>query len=197
METTDKISNEQESLQIIQDMINSAKNRISDNGFHYLLWGWLVLIAALSQYVLIVYIPSEFNYLPWVILMPLGGIVAGIVSSKQKQKRKVKTFVNKFLSYLWLALGFSLFIIIFLMFRFSITFAYPVIIILYGIGLFVSGCALGFRPLVIGGISCFVISIVTAFFNFEVQLLLISLAVLVGYIIPGYILKSRFKNETV
>ena len=197
METAQKELSQQESLQIIQEMISATKKRISHNGFHYLLWGWLVLAAALSQYVLIVFFESELNFLPWIILMPLGGIITGIVDSRQKKKMKVKTYVNKFLSYLWIAMGIALFIVIFLMGKFSVTVSYPIIILLYGVGVFVSGGALNFKPLIIGGIGCFVISLASAFFKFEIQLLLISLAVIVGYIIPGFILKARFKNEAI
>lgn len=34
-----------DSLQLIDQMINQAKNRFSENGFLYLLWGWLILFV--------------------------------------------------------------------------------------------------------------------------------------------------------
>jgi hypothetical protein len=36
-----------EKLGVIYSMINNSKTKIRVNGFFYLLWGWLVLIASL------------------------------------------------------------------------------------------------------------------------------------------------------
>ena len=73
----------------------------------------------------------------------------------------------------------------------------PTIMTLYGIGLFISGGALQFKPLIIGGIFCWVCSF--AGFHVEViyQLLIIATAVLGGYIIPGHLLQINNKNKNV
>jgi hypothetical protein len=39
----------EESLQVIRTMIEKAKTTVADNSFYFLLWGWLVFIAALLQ----------------------------------------------------------------------------------------------------------------------------------------------------
>jgi len=36
----------EESLQFIQTMIDKAKDSVADKSFYFLLWGWLVFIAA-------------------------------------------------------------------------------------------------------------------------------------------------------
>jgi hypothetical protein len=59
----DKTINESESLHVIQQMIQAAKNKISEDGFMYLLWGWLVLAASLVQFVLI---QMHNETIPWV-----------------------------------------------------------------------------------------------------------------------------------
>ena len=43
---------QQQSLVIIESMINKAKNQFSENGFAYLLWGWVILFCSVSQFVL-------------------------------------------------------------------------------------------------------------------------------------------------
>jgi hypothetical protein len=66
--------------------------------------------------------------------------------------------------------------------------------VLYGMGLFLSGGALQFKPLIYGGIFCWLCAIA----GFEMQniylLLILALAVLGGYIIPGYLLKMNNKK---
>jgi hypothetical protein len=41
----------QQSLQLIDSMINKAKNRFNENGFLYLLWGWVIFISAIVHFV--------------------------------------------------------------------------------------------------------------------------------------------------
>jgi hypothetical protein len=63
--------------------------------------------------------------------------------------------------------------------------------LIYGTWLFISGGALKFRPLIFGGIINWVIGAIAFFADFEQQLILLALAVLLGYILPGHLLKSR------
>ena len=60
--------------------------------------------------------------------------------------------------------------------------------------LFVAGGALRFKALMLGGCINWVIAVVALFVPFEYQILLLSLAVLSGYIIPGYMLKLNYKK---
>ena len=194
METTDQPINEQDSLRIIHEMIASATTGIKDNGFFYLLWGWLVFIASLTSYFLQVVIEFDMPWLSWAILMPLGGIISMTIGAKIKKKQKVKTYLDSFLKFLLIAFLVCLFITLFFMQQFQLM-CYPVVMMLYGIWLFVSGGALGFRPLIIGGIINWIFAVAALFVIFEYQLLMISGAVLLGYIIPGHILNYQFKKN--
>ena len=40
-------------LKIIEEMIQTAKGNLSEGSIFYLIWGWLVLIAAATNYVLL------------------------------------------------------------------------------------------------------------------------------------------------
>ena len=194
METTDKPISEQESLQIIQQMIASAKSGIKDNGFLYLFWGWLVFAASLVNYFLQYVIDFNNPWIPWAILMPLGGIISGIYGARQRKKQKAKTYVGEFLRYLVIAFLVCLCITLFFMQQYQLN-CYPTVMMLYGIWLFVSGGALRFKPLVLGGIINWVFAVAALFVTFDYQLLMISAAVLLGYIIPGHMLKHQFKKN--
>jgi hypothetical protein len=58
------------------------------------------------------------------------------------------------------------------------------------LGTFVSGMILKFKPLVIGGVLCWLLTIVSLFVNFDYQLLLAGAAILCSYIIPGHLLRT-------
>ena len=194
METKINFS-EEESFRLINEMINTAKHSLADNSFHYLLWGWLVFIASMSNYLLLTVFYSPYNWLPWPILMPLGAVIAVIYVVREKREKKVKTYVDRFLGYTWTSVMAGIFLTAVIGSRFGLTSAYPVLLILYGTGLYISGKAFNFVPLVIGSLGCWVCAVVACYVSFDIQLVLLGLAVLTGYIIPGYILKLKYKHE--
>ena len=195
METKSNFS-EEDSFWLINEMILTAKHGLADDSFHYLLWGWLVFIASMTNYILMVVVKTEYNWLPWPVLMSLGGVIAVIYSIREKRNRKVKTYVDSFLGYTWTAVLVALFLTIFIGGRLGVTAVYPCILILYGIGLYISGRAFSFMPLVIGSTGCWLCAIIACFVSIDIQLVLVGLSVLLGYIIPGYILKLKFRHET-
>ncbi|MCX6305768.1 MAG: hypothetical protein NT040_12465 [Bacteroidetes bacterium] len=195
METQENF-NGQDSLKIINEMIGTAKHSIGDKSFHYLLWGWLVLIASVLDYYLLTIRQTQYHWLPWPILMGTGGILAFVFLMFQKRKETVKTYFETFLGYTWTSVIIALFLTAFIGSRFGSEAAYPVIMIVYGMGLFVSGMSFRFTPLVIGSICCWCCALAASFVTYDNQLILLGLSVLSGYIIPGHILKIQFKHET-
>jgi hypothetical protein len=73
--------------------------------------------------------------------------------------------------------------------------AYPMIMMVYGMWLFVSGGVLKFKPLIIGGIINFGCAIAGFYIHTIELILLLSFAVLAGYIIPGHMLNAKFNRE--
>jgi small basic protein len=190
----EKIFNERESLQLIESMMLSAKKEIGEDGIMYLFWGWLVFVAALTNYFLQFVINYENYWLPWAVLMPLGGVFSFIYGARKGKQQKVKTFVSEFLGYLGIAFGVCLFIVLFFGYKLELN-CYPMVMLVYGIWLFVSGGVLRFKPLIIGGIINWIFAIASFFVTFDLQLLFISSAVLLGYIIPGHMLNHQFRKH--
>ena len=196
METQEKQMSAEESITLIYEMINSTKQNLKKDGFIFLFWGYLVLTAALLQFGLIQLSYGEHSGVVWAILMPLGGIVSAIRGYRKSKKENVKTHLDAVMSYLWIGFGISMFVLFFVMVRYGYPLALlPMIMMLYGIGTFVSGGILKFRPLIFGGISCWGIAIASTFFTVEIQLLFISLSLITGYIIPGHMLRASADNN--
>ena len=59
-----------------------------------------------------------------------------------------------------------------------------------GIATTTSGLLIKFRPLIIGGMTFFIFSIATTFVSNEYMALITGAAIICGYLIPGYFLKS-------
>ena len=184
----------QESMEIISRMISTVRNDIQDDSFHYLQWGWLVLIASLGNFFLL-QSGYEHPYILWTILMPLGGIGSMIYGRMQEKKQKVKTYLDDFMKYALISFLVSLLMVLVFSSKLGLA-TYPMVMMVYGMWLFVSGGAIKFRPLIIGGVINWVLGIAAFFADFPQQLLLLSAAVLLGYIIPGHMLRNKYNNKT-
>jgi hypothetical protein len=194
MEMTDKTLSEKESLDLISQMLRSARTNLSENSFYYLFWGWLVFISALIHFGLM---KMGFEWAPAIwILMPLGAVVTIIYSSRQNKQQTVKTHIGRVMGHLWLSLGVAFLITLICMNKIGLA-TYPVMMILYGVGLFSSGGALRFKPLLVGAVCCWIAAVVAIFQPFEIQLLCLAFSVLAGYIIPGHMLKASDRYEAV
>lgn len=183
-----------ESMAIINKMITGAKNKLADDGFLFIFWGWLVAVSAMINYITIK-INVDHGYLAWAILMPLGGVFSAVYGFKQKKKQNVKTYVDSYLGYLWSAFGIGLVITLVCGAQFGIKPCYFTLMILYGIATFVSGGLLGFKPLIYGSLVSFACAVISTFLGEVDQLLIISIALLGSYVIPGHLLRSKFKSQ--
>ena len=109
------------------------------------------------------------------------------------KKDRTKTNVTESLKYTWIAFTVALLIILFFN-SMNYLQVLPIIMALYGMGLFLSGGALRFKPLMIGGIFCWICAVAGFEIQNMYQLLILATAVLGGYIVPGYLLKMNNKK---
>jgi len=183
-------------LQLINSMINKAKDRFSENGHLYLLWGWTILFCALGSYLLEFVFRSPYAYsvwvLPWLML-----IYQFAYLSKKKKAKQVVTYTADLMKYVWLV--FLILIILML----AVTFRYDhephqtnsIILVLYGMPTFLIGKILKFKPLITGALSCWLFAVLSLFIPFQYHMLLVAAGVAMGWIIPGYLLKKRYNKQ--
>jgi len=194
METQEKQLSHTESLAIIQNMIATAKNNLTDDGFHFLLWGFLVIAASIANYYLAT-INFSNNSLPWMI-MPLVGVPTAFIYEWRKSKHeKVRTLFDSIFGYLWLAVGVSIFAVIFISVKNQLS-PIPFILTLVGLGTFVSGNMLKFKSLIFGGIVFWISAFAASFVDPAMQLLINAIATFIGYIIPGILLWRGYKAQS-
>ncbi|MBK8586552.1 MAG: hypothetical protein IPN88_14485 [Bacteroidetes bacterium] len=188
----DKILNSEQSLELIHRMIKTAQHDLEDDSFYFLLWGWAVFAACTANFVLLK-LGYAYPFIGWMVLMPLSGIVTGVYGSRRAKKVKVTSYVDSLMKYVLVSFLVSLFIVLFFMSKLGLS-TYPMVMVVYGFWLFISGGALEFRPLKIGGAINWVLAAFAFFVGFEQQLIVLAIAVLLGYIIPGHMLKNKFKS---
>jgi len=184
-----------DSLRIIQTMIEKTKQNISHQSHYFLLWGWGAFIGFTGQYILKVYFEYPKHYQIWWIsaLCFVINIVFVIKFSKQE---RVKTYVDENMGNLWAGLIISFIVSMIIFTKTGWQNCYPVFMMLYGTGTFISGKILRFSPLIIGGLISFFLAAVSVWFNVDLQMLFAAASILFSYIIPGHLLYMNYKNKT-
>ena len=183
----------EQSLKLIQSMIDKTKQDLSDNGIYFLVWGWITFIACTGQFILKHIYNYPKHYLVWwmVVLGVAFSIYQGIRDGK---RTKVATYVGDSIKYLWIGMGIAYFVLSMILSKQGWeTSVFPFFIMLYGLGTFISGCIIKFRPLIIGGIIASGLAVGATYVEYDFQMLFAAGAIMASYIIPAYML--RYKNK--
>ncbi len=193
MEKDQELSNEK-SLEIIHLMINQAKTNITDNGLSWLLWGTMIFLASVSTYIFIE-IGSDSIFMGWNIF----GLVTIVLLSYQvfKPKRKpVRTYVDDLLKLVNIGFFICIFTIIFsINVAVSPNSGFGFFLMIFAFLMLIQGGALRSRALMVGAAVNWA-GAIAIFINkdFKYDMLIMAAAVLAGYIIPGLILRARYKK---
>lgn len=183
----------EQSLQLIQTMISKTKQNMSDNSIYFLVWGWLTFIACTGQFVLKNIFQYEKHYMVWTVII-IGVAFSIYQGRKEDTSIKAKTYVDENMKHLWAGMAISFFVLGMILTRLGWgTVIFPFFIMLYGLGTFVSGNFIQFRPLIIGGIIAWALAIGSTFVNYDYQMLFGAGAILISYIIPAHMLRYRNK----
>ncbi len=186
METIEDNLDPAQGLQMIAEVIAKTKENIKEHSFLYLLWGWLIAIASFSFFILHSYTSFKLFFLPFPVLA-LTGIIISVLHYTAKRHQS-ETYIGYYLKKLWLVLGISFILVVFInAVEADPPFTYTLLI--SGIGTMVSGLVLRFRPLVLGGVLFLLFSVASIFTPDVYKPLLQGIAVIAGYLIPGYLLK--------
>lgn len=183
-----------ESIALIEDMIYKAKSNFSDDSFLYLLWGWVIFICSIGHFILLktelVKYPEYIWGLTWIAVL-----IQIFYIFKVEKKKRVKTYTDEIIGYIWMSFGFTMFfIVIVLGYTSSWVILYPLLLFLYGTPTFLSGVIIKFTPLKIGGIACWGLAFVAKFTPNMYILLLLAISVIAAWIVPGYLLKAKYKK---
>lgn len=190
MEKDDQNLSKEESLKLITTMINTAKGNIQESYIFFLIWGWLVMLSSLLHYGLLKFTSLEHPEMAWSIVI-IGFFLSGWYGYKLGKSSQVKTYSDRIYSQIWLTFLISYFILLFFMKNINYNIN-PLIMIFAGGSTYLSGITIKFKPLIYGGIVLWITAIISFMLPGDLQLLSSAGGILLGYLVPGYMLK--FKN---
>ncbi len=190
----------EESLRIIQKSISNSRRNMREGSFYYLLWGWALIGASLVNYFLIRQLIRLERYdeimlkslLAWGVFILAAMIIQFVRQSGASKKERVVTHLDRYITILWVTAGVLMGLMTFLSLRLD---AYPTPFILgvTAMATAVSGLMIRFRPLVIGAFVFLAAAVISSFLRGTDQLLVFAVAVCLGYLVPGYLIR-RVKN---
>ncbi len=185
----------QQSLEIIQQMIAQAKTNITDSGFGWLLWGTMIFLTCISTYIFID-IGSENIFLGWNIfgLITVILLTYDIIKHKKKQAR---TYVDDLLKLVDIGFIICLFtIIISINVAVSPNSGFGFFLMIFAFLMLIKGGVVKSNSLMIGAVVNWA-GAIAIFINkeFRYDMLIMAAAVLIGYIIPGLQLRSKYRKS--
>ncbi len=194
----------EESLRIIQKSISNSRKNMREGSFYYLLWGWALILASLANYFLIRYLIGQERYddimlmslLAWGVFIIAAMIIQFVYQSRVSKRERVVTHLDRYIKIVWIAAGLLMGLMAFLSLKLD---AYPTPFILgvTAMATAVSGLMLRFRPLVIGAVIFLAAAVISSFMRGTDQLLVFAVAMALGYLIPGYIIRSLKNGDSV
>lgn len=187
----------EQSLLLISKTIEETKDRFKEYGGVFVFWGTLTIFVFGSQLVLSLLELYRFTMLP-VYLFPVGGIVTGLWAWRDHQRNnKPKTFIAGVLQNIGWIIGMNLMVMGFLFSNQLGEAIGPVFIILFSLMVLVSGLAIKFKPLIVGGAITNVIGLASFMIDTNYHGFSLMLGALVGMIIPGLLLNRARRREHV
>lgn len=187
----------EQSFTVIDKAVANFKINYQEGAQIFLLWGWILTISSFSNFIILRILHSKdaYNLMGpyslgnWIVFAVIGFIILYFMDRKINKEKKVYSYLDGYVKSLWTVAGASFGVAIIICMKLEI--APPAIMLLIaGIATSTSGLLIKFRPLIIGGIAFFAFSIATTFVSNEYIALIVGAAIICGYLIPGYLLKS-------
>jgi len=187
----------EESFSIISKAISNFKMNYRETAKVFLLWGWVLALASFSNFIVLKILYSReayelmglFSICNWALFILIGFIIMLFMERKINRDKKVFSYLENYFKNLWTVTAASFIIATFLCIKLEIN-PPPIMLLIAGMATTISGLLIKFRPLLVGGIVFLVFSMASAFVSNEYISLIVFAAIIGGYLVPGYLLKS-------
>lgn len=188
--STNEMTAEQ-SLGIITSMIQEAKGNIRQNSFYFLLWGWVVVLAHAGMYLLPLFEIGKPYYV-WFVTIP-AWLITFLRIYREGRTDVPATHLEKVMGIAWITFGVTMALLI--PFGAKFNFQFNALILLFtAVPTLLSGFAMRFKPLIIGGILFWAGGVICFLVSAHESSLVAACTVAAGYLVPGYLLRSQQDN---
>jgi hypothetical protein len=195
MENEEKLMTGEESLKVITAMINKTRVSVMQSSFHLLFWGWLIFACSLSEFLLYKFTNFTNAWYVWFFVIP-GVFVSMIYGFTKGRKASLHTYAEGIYVWVWMAFLIAS-VVLFIVHSSQMESISKYILLVAAMPTFISGIVLKFKPLVWGGVSMWVLALTAHFGGDIVSGLSVPVAMITGYLLPGYLLRKKGSHETL
>ena len=184
---------QQDSLRLINEMIGKAKKSYVTKGTASIVWGSLIVLCSMITWAEIkfkLHMPFDI----WLLLL-LALIPQIYFSVKERRSKSFKSHDESTIYFIWITFAVCIFILSFYNSKFGSSNSTTLVMMLYGIPTFLTGGVCRFRPMILGGLCCWALSIASIYTAPENDMLLMAASGLAAWLIPGVILFNRYQKQ--
>ena len=192
-----KVLTPEESLLLIAKTIEDTKESFKEKGHILIAWGVLMFVVSISQYFLVQLELYSFIGYPC-LLFPLFGGAIGIYFKKDDKKKNLpKTMIGTILETMGWVVGVNVMILGFLFSQKLGEMLIPLFLIFMAIFIILVGKSIKFKPIFISGILLNLVGFITFSVDWKYHFLIMSIASVIAFIIPGILLSIDKRREDV
>lgn len=185
-------------IRVIREMLEKTKKATADSGAFFLTWGFLIILAVIGNYVLAFIEKYGLIWLNWIVFAAVGVVFSVVYWGRKEKARGVRTYAGAAAGNLGTACGIS-FMFVGLVFPAFKLYSWGVIALLvttiYATLIFTLGGIFDWNLLKWCGAACWLVAIGMIFIPDVYRALAFVPLILVGYIVPGLIMRSQYRKE--
>ena len=176
----DRVLNEKESLELIAQMIQNTKSRMTRNsGAPFLIWGYTTIIVSL---------------LVWFLLKETGNYYSTLWI-EHKQPKMIKTYIDRIVGYVWAVFGLGGFFVSWVSIFFWNMSVLFVILLMMGMGTALTGLIIKMKVVTVCGVVGALASVGCIYVHGFDQILVFASAFVFMMVIPGHYLNGMAKQD--
>ena len=187
-----------EQLRVIKEMLERARRSTAEFGVFFLVWGALLILGVLGNYALVVAERYGWIWLNWTLFPGMGVVFSCVYWARRDREAGTKTYASMAAGHLGIGCG-AAFVLIGLVLPALKVYSWgaiaPLISVVWGTYLFAAGGIVDWALLRWCGALSWAAAIGMVFVGEQYRALAFIPLILIGFILPGLIMKSRHRRE--
>jgi hypothetical protein len=187
-----------EEIQLIKNMLEKTRKATAESGTLFVVWGGLIALALVGDYVLVYFKKYDWEWLNWVAVTIVGWVYSVIYGIRRERKDPIRTYIQMAARHLYIACGTG-FLLVGIALPGLGVYSYEAIVVLIaavsGILFFVMGGIYEWPFLKWAGLLWWAGAVGMSFLKrIENRMLIFTVLFIACYLVPSFILRSRYKK---
>ncbi len=188
-----------EEIRLIKDMLDKTKKATAESGTLFIVWGVLIALALIVNYILVYFKKYDWEWLNWVVMAVIGWVYSVIYGIRRERREPVRSYVQTSARHLYFACGAG-FLLVGIALPALKVYSYEAIVILIavisGILFFIMGGIYEWPILKWFGLVWWLgavgMSLIT---GIGTRTLVFTVLFIACYLVPSFILRAKYNKE--